>query len=159
MTAYSDGIGLKRDNSQVSTYGCVSMAHKRVKRRNLDAQWVSHETANTVADDPGPHRGPPRRSMNRRRGTTIPARIVAMTEPVPPSEPSRTGTLTDSELLAAVAARSTAAMAELHERYGTAMHCLAVAIVGNHHAERVVHAALLAVWRQPAKPATAPPVQ
>ena len=61
---------------------------------------------------------------------------------------------TDSELLAAVTARSTAAMAELHERYGDAMYCLAVAIVGNHHAERVVHAALLAIWRQPARPAT-----
>ena len=68
---------------------------------------------------------------------------------------------TDSELLAAVAARSPEAMAELHERYGAAMYSLAVAIVGNRLAERIVHAALLTIWRQPATPptdATAPPI-
>ena len=68
---------------------------------------------------------------------------------------------TDSELLAAVAARSPEAMAELHERYGAAMYSLAVAIVGNRLAERIVHTALLTIWRQPATPptdATAPQI-
>ena len=66
---------------------------------------------------------------------------------------------TDSELLGAVAARSPEAMAELHNRYGAAMYCLAVAIVGSPQAERVVRAALLTIWRQPAKPASAATVR
>ena len=50
-------------------------------------------------------------------------------------------------------------MAELHERYGAAMYCLAFAITDNHEAERVVHDTLLAIWRQPARSGTDRPVR